>query len=82
MRCQVECDGGGVYVVPHIEYVMMYLDRIRAAGCGKDYVEGGEEVSGGKDDREFHLNRTASMECLGNRNVTTQSPIWRAVYRG
>ena len=69
VKCQVECDGGGVYVVPHAGYVVMFLDRIRTARCGKDYVKGGEDVSGGKDDREFRLNQTTSVRCIDNRTV-------------
>ena len=33
--CFVECDGGGVNVVPHAGGAMMYLKRIRVAECGQ-----------------------------------------------
>jgi hypothetical protein len=68
IKCQVECDGGGVHVVPHVGYVMMFLDRIRMSECGKeDAYDGGEEISGGKDDREFRLDRVNAGSCAGMR---------------
>jgi hypothetical protein len=65
VHCFVECDGGGIDVNPRPGYVMMYLDRIRMAECGKDNVEDGEEISGGKDDREFRLDRVDEVMCAG-----------------
>jgi hypothetical protein len=63
IKCLVECDGGSVYVVPHASQVMMFLDRIRMANCGKSFIEGGEDVTGGKDDREFRLDRADDVVC-------------------
>jgi Bacterial SH3 domain len=57
LSCLVECDGGGIRVEPRGNYVMMYLDRIRVAACGESVIDGGEEISGGKDDKVFRLNR-------------------------
>ena len=66
LHCFVECDGGGVDVVPHARDAMMYLDRIRVAACGEDYVDGaGQELTGGKDDRVFRLDRVAEGVCAG-----------------
>ena len=45
---------------------MMYLDRISVATCGQDYVNGaGQELIGGKDDREFRLDRADNAPCAG-----------------
>ena len=63
IKCSVECDGGSVYVVPHASHAMMFLDRIRMAECGKSFIEGGEDVTGGKDDREFRLDRSDDSVC-------------------
>ena len=57
LMCMVECDGGGVRIEPRGDHVMMYLDRIRMAACDSKLIDGGEDVSGGKDDRVFRLNR-------------------------
>ena len=66
VHCFVECDGGGVDVVPRARDAMMYLDRIRVAACGEDYVDGGgQEVTGGKDDRVFRLDRVEGASCAG-----------------
>jgi hypothetical protein len=66
LKCQVECDGGGVHVVHRATDLMMYLDRIRVtASCGDDAAEAGEELSGGKDDREFRLDRVNDSVCNG-----------------
>jgi hypothetical protein len=66
LHCFVECDGGGVDVVPRARDAMMYLDRIRVAACGEDYVDGGgQEVTGGKDDRVFRLDRVDGASCAG-----------------
>ena len=47
LHCFVECDGGGVDVVPRARDAMMYLDRISVAACGGDYLNGaGEELTG------------------------------------
>jgi hypothetical protein len=65
LRCSVECDGGGVNVKVRPHHLMMYLDRIRMASCGKDPVniENTEEISGGIDDREFRINRFDDAMC-------------------
>jgi hypothetical protein len=64
LRCWVECDGGGINVTPHSNHVIMYLERIRMATCDKDPIDGGEELSGGKDDRVFRLNRVNERACV------------------
>ena len=61
LHCFVECDGGGVDIVPRARGVMMYLDRIRVAAC--DAEEAGEELTGGKDDRVFRLDRVDDAAC-------------------
>lgn len=64
LKCLVECDGGGVNVVHRANDLMMYLDRIRVTtSCGNDVIEGGEDLSGGKDDREFRLDRVNESMC-------------------
>jgi hypothetical protein len=66
LRCAVECDGGGVFVVHRATDLMMYLDRIRVvSSCADDAAESGEELSGGKDDREFRLDRVNDSVCAG-----------------
>ena len=65
VKCTVECDGGGVDIKPHAGHAMMYLDRIRVAKCGEELFEGGEELSGGKDDRVFRLDRMDDRVCVG-----------------
>jgi hypothetical protein len=66
LHCFVECDGGSVDVVPRARDAMMYLERIRVAKCGQEYVDGeGQELTGGKDDREFRLDRVDSTPCEG-----------------
>jgi hypothetical protein len=65
LQCRVACDGGGVHVSPRGSHVMMYLDRIRMATCGKEYVDEGEDVSGGKDDKIFRLDRVDGAACKG-----------------
>jgi hypothetical protein len=72
IKCSVECDGGSVYVVPHAGHAMMFLDRIRMAECGKSFIEGGEDVTGGKDDREFRLDRTDDLVCNREGNPLTR----------
>jgi hypothetical protein len=60
LRCMVECDGGGIRVEPRGDHVMMRLERIRMVTCDQDIenvMDGGEEVSGGKDDKLFRLYR-------------------------
>ena len=63
LHCFVECDGGGVDVVPRAREAMMYLDRIRVAACDGD--EAGEELTGGKDDLVFRPNRVENAVCAG-----------------
>jgi hypothetical protein len=66
LHCFVECDGGGLDVVPRPRDAMMYLDRINVAACGEDYVNGaGQELTGGKDDRVFRLDRVDDAACAG-----------------
>jgi hypothetical protein len=66
LYCSVDCDGGGVDVVPRAHAAMMYLDRIRMAACGEDYVDSaGQELTGGKDDRVFRLDRVDAAACAG-----------------
>jgi hypothetical protein len=72
IKCLVECDGGSVYVVPHAGHAMMFLDRIRMAECSKNFAEGGEDVTGGKDDREFRLDRTDDVVCNREGNPLTR----------
>ena len=66
-KCQVECDGGGVRVEHRADHVMMYLDHIRVATCDQDVIDGGEEISGGEDDRVFRLYRVNEASCAGRR---------------
>jgi hypothetical protein len=63
LSCSVDCDGGGINVVPRGDHAMMYVERIRMATCDSDYVDSGEDLSGGKDDRVFRLNRVNEREC-------------------
>ena len=66
LHCFVACDGGGVDVVPRARDAMMHLDRVRVAACGEDHVNGaGQELTGGKDDRVFRLDRVDDAECAG-----------------
>jgi|SRR6516165_785192 hypothetical protein len=65
LRCIVDCDGGGVDVVPRARDATMYLDRIRAGVCGGGEDENGEELTGGKDDRVFRLDRVNDAACAG-----------------
>ena len=67
MRCQVECDGGGVYVVHRAKDLMMHRDRIRVVGSCDDasVIDSGEDLSGGKDDRNFRLDRVRAAVCAG-----------------
>jgi hypothetical protein len=63
ISCVVECDGGGVRVVPRADHAMVYLERIRVAACGDDVIDGGEGLMGGKDDRVFRLDRVDDAKC-------------------
>jgi hypothetical protein len=67
LNCFVECDGGGVDVVPRAREAMMYLDRIRVAGCGEELADDGtaQELTGGKDDQVFRLDRVKDAACAG-----------------
>jgi hypothetical protein len=65
LYCFVECDGGSVDVVPRARDAMMYLDRIRVAACAEDTLTGGQELTGGKDDRVFRLDRVDGAACTG-----------------
>jgi hypothetical protein len=68
LYCGVECDGGGVDVIPRARDAMMYLDRIRVAACGEDTLTGGQELTGGKDDRVFRLDRVDEAACAGMKH--------------
>jgi hypothetical protein len=63
LRCWVECDGGGVEVAPRGDHAMMYLKSIRMFTCDQEPPDGGEDLSGGKDDRVFRLNRVNERAC-------------------
>jgi len=54
-----------VDVVPRARDATMYLDRIRAGVCGGGEDENGEELTGGKDDRVFRLDRVNDAACAG-----------------
>jgi len=62
LRCLVECDGGGVDVVPRARDATMYLDRISGPACDEDSAQ---ELTGGKDDRVFRLDRVNDAACAG-----------------
>jgi hypothetical protein len=62
LRCLVECDGGGVDVVPRARDATMHLDRISGPACDED---SGRELTGGKDDRVFRLDRVNDAACAG-----------------
>jgi hypothetical protein len=61
MRCGVDCDGGGVNVAPRGDHAMMYLQAITVTTCGDKE----EELTGGKDDRVFRLDRADQRVCRG-----------------
>jgi hypothetical protein len=66
LYCFVECDGGSVDVVPRARDALMYLNRISVARCGQEYVNGdGQDLTWGKDDRVFRLDRVDSAACAG-----------------
>jgi hypothetical protein len=63
LRCSIECDGGGVNVIPRARDAMMYLDRIRLTDtCDADFDDG-PDLTGGKDDRVFRLDRVNDAAC-------------------
>jgi hypothetical protein len=63
MRCNIECDGGGVNVTWRSpSTVLMELGLIAMVPCGEDDPVA---VEGGKDDREFLLNRVDDGVCKG-----------------
>jgi hypothetical protein len=62
LRCSVECDGGGVDVVPRARDATMNLDRISGPACDEDSAQ---ELTGGKDDRVFRLDRVNDAACAG-----------------
>ena len=62
LRCLVECDGGGVDVVPRTRDATMHLDRISGPACDEDSAQ---ELTGGKDDRVFRLDRVNDATCAG-----------------
>jgi hypothetical protein len=60
----VECDGGDIYIEfknPEFRdsHVLMHLNRIRMQECGReDFDDGsGTEVTSGRDDAVFRLDR-------------------------
>jgi hypothetical protein len=64
VSCNIECDGGGIYVEfasATGRYVLMYLDDrgIRMQECGKEELDDGTgtTVTAGKDDHVFRLDR-------------------------
>jgi len=61
LRCLVECDGGGVDVVPRARDATVHLDRISGPAC----EDSGRELTGGKDDRVFRLDRDNDAACAG-----------------
>jgi hypothetical protein len=61
LKCWVDCDGGGVNVAAHGDHVMMYLQAITVTTCGDKE----EELTGGKDDRVFRLDRADQRVCRG-----------------
>ena len=65
LRCLVECDGGGVDVVPRTRDATMHLDRISGPACDED---SSQELTGGKDDRVFRLDR---VHVRGNEAMRT-----------
>jgi len=72
-RCYVECDGGGFNIEPRTHDALVHLDYIRTVMCDEDpanLIDGGEGVSGGKDDRVFRLDRTDPAECLRSKRVS------------
>ena len=62
LHCFVECDGGGVDVVPRARDATMQLDRISGPACNEDSAR---ELTGGKDDRVFRLDRVNDAACAG-----------------
>jgi hypothetical protein len=64
LTCSVECDGGGIDVAPRGNHAMMYLKSIRMFTCDQESPDGGEDLSGGKDDRVFRLNRVNERACV------------------
>ena len=61
LRCLVECDGGGVDVVPGGRDATMHLDRISGPAC----EDSAQELTGSKDDRVFRLDRVNDAACAG-----------------
>jgi hypothetical protein len=79
LSCRVECDGGGVHVKLRGDHAMMYLDRIRMVTCDQDIkkvIDGGEEISGGKDDRVFRLYRMTGAEHHFDQIPTSYLGLW------
>jgi hypothetical protein len=66
LNCRVECDGGGIFVSHRANDLMMHLDHIRVVGsCDESVIDSGQDLSGGKDDREFRLDRVSDAMCVG-----------------
>src|SRR5260370_18271502 len=62
LRCLVECDGGGVDVVPRARDATMHLDRSTRPACDED---SGREWTCGTDDHVFRLDRVNDAACAG-----------------
>jgi hypothetical protein len=67
--CYVECDGGGIRVFPQSNStILMRLGRLTMSACADEDIDRGAaivEVTGGKDDHEFLLNRADDAACGG-----------------
>jgi hypothetical protein len=53
-------------------HAMVYLDRIRMLTCdqpAENLLDSGEELTGGKDDRVFWLDRVDDARCGKNETV-------------
>ena len=66
MNCGVECDGGGAKVTPwSASTLQMTLESIRMTPCGEDPEVAAIDVTGGKDDKIFRLERVDDLVCEG-----------------
>lgn len=79
MHCGVECDGGGVDVVPRTaSTILMSLQSIRMTPCGENPEAAAIDVTGGKDDKVFRLDRVEDNNCKSTEQTvqaTTTPPI-------
>jgi hypothetical protein len=71
LRCYVECDGGGVKVSIRSNHVMMYLDRIRVAECGKELTVDGDDnkISAVESTTECFVSTELDVEGSGARII-------------